>query len=459
MKNYLFILFLLLCQITFSQTFNVETIIQSGSNDSRINLVFLSDGYQANELDKFIRDATDFSNKLFRESPYKEYKNYFNIHAIKVPSNQSGASHPGTATDVSEPYPDHPIIDVDNYFESTFDTDGIHRLLASNNSTAMNVLANNFPTYDVALIIVNSLYHGGSGGQIGVSSLNSDIVIHELGHSFADLNDEYYAGDVFAKESINMTQETDPSLVKWKNWMGINNIGINQHCCGGNSATWYRPHENCKMRYRESPFCAICIEGTIEKIHALTSPVMGFTPQNTGIIDLSNPMNFKVNLIESIPNSLHTEWILNGDVFENNANSVFISSSNLLVGTNALQVTIKDTSSHLKIDSHETIHIETILWNINATSSSIDDISENYLKIELFPNPMQDILYFNLTSQLKEDYTVTIIDISGKQIITKKIHYLELHPQIKLSQLRAGLYFINFSFENGLKVSSKIIKI
>jgi len=457
MKNYLFILFLLLCQITFSQSFNVETIIQSGSNDSRINLVFLPDGYQANELDKFIKDATDFSNKLFRESPYKEYKNYFNIHAIKIPSNQSGANHPGNATDVAEPV--HPVLRVDNYFESTFDTDGIHRLLASNNSTAMTVLANNFPTYDVALIIVNSTYHGGSGGQVGVSSLDSNTVIHELGHSFADLNDEYYAGDIFAKESINMTQETDPSLVTWKNWMGTNNVGIYQHCCGGNASNWYKPHEKCKMQFLESPFCAICMEGTIEKIHALTSPVIAFTPENTGMIDLSNPMNFKVNLIESIPNSLDIEWTLNGDLIEHNTSSVFISPRHLLVGSNALQVTIKDTSPLLKIDNHETIHIETILWNINTTSSSVDDISENYLKIELFPNPTQDILYFNLTTQLKEDYTVTISDVSGKQIFTKNIHYLELHPQVKLSPLRAGIYFINFSFENGLKVSGKIIKI
>src|SRR5690606_39421629 len=81
----------------------VETIKMSGEDDKRINLIILSEGYQAYELTQFRIDAINFTNAMFNESPFKEYANYFNVHIIKVPSNQSGADHPGTASDVTEP--------------------------------------------------------------------------------------------------------------------------------------------------------------------------------------------------------------------------------------------------------------------------------------------------------------------------------------------------------------------
>ena len=444
--------------LSFAQTFDTEAIFQSGTDFSRINLVILSDGYTEIELDQFMIDATNFSDALFAETPYKEYKNYFNVYAIKVPSAQSGASHPGTATDVDEPQ--HPVLVVDNYFESTFDAYDIHRLLVSNDNIVTSTLANNFPFYDMALVLVNSPYYGGSGGGIAVSSLHSssnDIAIHELGHSFGGLADEYYAGDIYFIEGINMTQETDPSLVKWKNWMGINDIGIYQHCCGGESEDWYRPHQECKMRYLSSPFCSVCIEGTIERIHSLVSSVASIAP-NASSIDLSNPVTFELELIEPIPNSLNVEWSLNGIIFQTDTNSITISSDDLLSGSNTLQVTVIDNSTLLKVDNHETVHFRTILWNIDNENLSTNIVVNNSLKIELYPNPTQDVLNFNLTTELQENYTVSIIDLSGKQLITKDFNHLDEYPQISLNELPSGVYLINFSFGNRTFVTSKIVK-
>lgn len=372
-KKTFFLCFIILSQFSFSQVFDVETILESGSNESRINLVILSDGYQSHELNQFVTDATNFSNDLFNETPYKEYKNYFNVHVIKVPSNMSGANHPGTATDVTEP--EHPIQIVDNYFESTFDAYGIHRLLVSNSNKAINVLASNFPTYDLAMVLVNTPYYGGSGGPIAVSSLHassSEIAIHELAHSFVDLKDEYYAGDVYAKEGINMTQETNQNDVKWANWVGQNNIGIYQYCCGGNSADWYHPSQNCKMQYLNSPFCSVCTEGTIEVIHSLTSPIDSYLPDSAETINLSAPIPFSISTIAPIPNTLSVEWTLNGTVIDNSEFSTLISPSDLVTGNNQLQATIEDSTSLLKIDNHETIHNETILWNIDYNPQPID---------------------------------------------------------------------------------------
>jgi len=459
MKKLIFSCFLFLSASLNSQTFDIETIIQSGSNDSRINVVILSDGYQSTELNQFINDANNFSNALFAETPYKEYKNYFNVHAIKVASNESGANHPNTASDEVSSN-NQPEATVDNYFESTFDAYGVHRLLVSNNTKVNEVLANNFPSYDIVLVLVNSPYYGGSGGEIAVASLHSSanqIAIHELGHSFVSLLDEYYPGDIYVREGINMTQETDPAKVKWTNWMNINGTGIYTYGTSGTAANWNRPHQNCKMRYLDKPFCAVCTEGTIEQIHAITSSIDSYSPSNTGTIDLSTPINFEINTINPIPNTLAISWSLNGNIINSEYFSISISKEDLVSGNNQLIATVQDTSELLKIDNHETLHFSTTTWNINSSTLNIEDIATNSFEIKLFPNPTKDILYFDVKN-IKENYSVFINDITGKQLLQKKINNLDEVENINISTLSSGLYLINFVFENGTKVSKKITK-
>ncbi|NND31374.1 MAG: peptidase M64, partial [Saprospiraceae bacterium] len=79
-------LVLLACTPLVSQPISVDTIRWAGSEDDRINLVFLGDGYQESELDKYITDVHKVVDHFFTESPFKEYKPYFNILAIKVVS-------------------------------------------------------------------------------------------------------------------------------------------------------------------------------------------------------------------------------------------------------------------------------------------------------------------------------------------------------------------------------------
>src|SRR5258708_7869266 len=90
------------------------------------------------------------------------------------------------------------VFNVDSviYFGSTFNYAGIDRLLVPVNSSHIySVLANNFPQYDQVFVVVNSTKYGGSGGFAATASINSssaEIAIHEMGHSFAALRDEYW---------------------------------------------------------------------------------------------------------------------------------------------------------------------------------------------------------------------------------------------------------------------------
>ena len=127
-----------------AQVLEVDTILRNDDEEKFINFVVLGDGYTADQEDEFSADARDFTEYLIAQEPYQNYRNFFNVFGIKVASNESGADHPGDATDVNEPAFD--IIGVDNYFGSTFDGFGSHRLLIVKNTFAVfEVLANNFP--------------------------------------------------------------------------------------------------------------------------------------------------------------------------------------------------------------------------------------------------------------------------------------------------------------------------
>src|SRR5262245_59014504 len=97
----------------------LTTIFTNGLNSSRINLVVLSEGYKINQLGQFLTDATNAVNSLLAAPPYSEYRSYINAVAISVASAQSGSDHYTPATSL-----------VDTYFNSSFDSYGIQRLIS-----------------------------------------------------------------------------------------------------------------------------------------------------------------------------------------------------------------------------------------------------------------------------------------------------------------------------------------
>jgi hypothetical protein len=453
-----FLLIFILSTGINAQKFKVDTLVNSGPTKNRINLVILADGYTATEFAKFKLDANSFVNALFNKSPYKQYKSYFNVFGINVISKESGASHPGTATDVSEPA--SPITTVNNFFGSRFDFAGTHRLLvATNNLGIQRVLADNFPLYDQVLVLVNSSVYGGSGGQIAVSSTNvsaNEIAIHEIGHSMINLIDEYYVGDQFSREGVNMTGVTDPSKVKWKNWMGFNGVGIYKHGTTGNSANWYRPHERCIMRFLNNDFCSVCIQGTIEKIHNLVDPFDQVSPSDASNLDnVSLPINFKIDLIPQVIPTVDVEWFVN-DVSKTKNNSSFtLNKNDLKNGVNVIRANIEDKTNLLRIDEH--LHTYSIDWSLKyngTTSIESEKYKISRFKASIFPNPSTDFIEVNIEDD-EGKYDLVLRDLLGKIVTEKKI---EKYIKLDVSNFKVGVYIIEFS-QNGLRLGSKKILI
>ncbi|NBP67113.1 MAG: T9SS C-terminal target domain-containing protein [Cytophagia bacterium] len=450
-------------QLAIGQTFLVDTIFVNGNLQDQINIVFLSDGYQQMEMDKYITDVNSMLSSLFDQVPFKNYKNYFNAFAIRVPSQESGAMHPQNSAD-----PDclgvPKVSTINNYFGSTFDYAGIHRLLAiTKPGAAASILANQLPQYDLVFVLVNSPYYGGAGGDIATSSTHnsaSEISIHEIGHTFAFLADEYWAGSSYAAERPNLTQESNSSTIKWKSWLNVNGIGIYPHA---ESPTWYRPHQSCKMRLLGNPFCSVCTENFVERIHSLTKPIISFEPKTINL-DLENTdLQFKLFTLKPSPNTLKIEWKKANTVIGKNIESVTVPVSDFNSKITSITATVIDTTSFTRNFNHLTTHLYSVQWIVKADNIVTEVFSSLYeFQVTVFPNPIKYQLTFNLEIPISGNVSVILTDVSGK--VKKTLVNKRLNAGLHSYEFPAsdvipvpGIYFLNFNL-NGNLITQRIIR-
>ncbi len=451
MKKTLFSLFI--SSFCFAQVFETVPILQNGTNDKRINIAVMGDGFTAAEQTNFVNSALSTVNYLFTKSPYKEYKNYFNAYAIKVISPESGVKHPGTATDVTEPV--FPVSNPNNYFSSSFDN-GVHRCYYGNTTKVTQVLQANLPDYDATYILGNSAEYGGCGGTYAFATLDpsaNEVVVHELGHSFGKLADEYwFAG---TGESPNKTQNSNAATIKWKNWVGQNDVGIYPYT---ESPTWFRPHQNCEMRYLNKEFCSVCTETLIERIHSLVSPVDSFTPANSSTLNGNSNVTFTVNEILPIPNTLTNTWTLNGTPLSSTSNTVTLTPAQLNGGNNTLLFSVTDGTSLVKVDNHSAVHFATVTWTLSKAVLGTSDVRAEERRFGIYPNPANNEFYIKGKQDFGKNVKVLFYDASGRVVPVKYELKDAVTIFVDINVIPSGVYTLAVSENNGLIISQKIVK-
>ena len=449
-KNYFTLLLLLLSLAANAQIFDVDTIQYKGNSDKFINIVIMGDGYTEPQQAAFLNRATEFTNSLFNVTPWSNYKNYFNVFAIKVISNETGTKHPNTASDCNGSLP---VSNPDTYFGCTFDAQNIHRLVVvQSHSRVMSVLAANVPNYDQAIILANSSHYGGSGGTFAVSTTHAQgyqITAHELGHSFADLGDEYYAGDAYFSERPNMTLQNNPNLIKWKNWLTLDTaIGIHSHCCGGNTGLWYKPTTNaCKMEILGAAYCSVCKESIIEKIHSLVNPIITYAPETLNLSSAETALTFRLSeLAKPVPNTLEIKWQLDSTVLANNSEMFELDPSTLAIGTHTLTATVTDQTVLVRTTSHADIHFSTVVWTIEKTVLGLQAVAKDMqLSYALYPNPAVGNFTLALELSKTADLSVSILSLDGKivaQIPQKTVGEGKYEQNINIDNLADGSYLV-----------------
>lgn len=190
----------------------------NGNSHKKVDLLFLGEGYTVNEKDKFRKDLKKFSDWVFEWEPYKRYKKAFNVYGILSPSVESGTDEPRANS-----YKNTALNTSFNTFDSP------RYILTEDNKTLRDV-AGQVP-YDAILIMINHDRYGGGGIYNAYTTFTAGddrsefLLVHEMGHSFAGLADEYYTSDVsyeeFYKPGVeplahNLTALLDPENIKWK---------------------------------------------------------------------------------------------------------------------------------------------------------------------------------------------------------------------------------------------------
>ena len=403
--QFLFMSISLISMLT-GEVFSVTDIMINGDQDSRVNIVFLGDGYTQEEMNDYIDDVGEVVEGLFSAVPYSNYINYFNVFAIEVPSNESGTDHPGTAYDCGGDAGN--VFYADTYFNSTFDYYGIHRLLVPlNTSAAYDVLIDNTPQWDIVFLMVNTTIYGGSGGAFATFSRNAastEIAVHELGHSFAGLADEYwYSG----WEAANMTQESNPLLNKWNPWLYDNDIGIYQYEDPGYN--WYRPHQNCKMRYLGPPFCSVCAEQTIKSVYSILDLIDSYFPENLElIVPVFGTEYFSINPILNIPNSITIDWFIDEQPMFQGSTNLELEASLYSEGEHEVKVVVKDLSDLVRNDPLSLLESE-VIWNM-----TIECNAEGDLNMDGMVNIQDVILLVNNVIGISADFTCADLNGDGE---------------------------------------------
>src|SRR5688572_29076351 len=192
-------------------------IQRMGDSATKVDFLIIGDGYTARELRKFEADARRLTKVLFETSPFKEHKNDFNVWALCPPSLESGISRPSTGV-----YRDSPV-------GSTYDAFGSERYILSFDNHKLRRVAQ-FAPYEFIEILANNRTYGGGGIFNLYSTVAADnafanyVFVHEFGHHFAGLADEYYTSSVAyapATDRVepwepNVTALLDVSTLKWR---------------------------------------------------------------------------------------------------------------------------------------------------------------------------------------------------------------------------------------------------
>ncbi len=247
--------------------------------DERIDIAIVAEGYSDSELDLFLDDARTAMESLFAHEPFTSRKDCFNIVCVEVPSADSGVSVPREG------------IWKDTAVGSHFDTFYSDRYLTTLNLFKLHDLLAGIP-YEHIIILANTDTYGG-GGIYNSYTLTTahhsgfkPVVVHEFGHSFAGLADEYYYDDQYSQYYNASTEPWEQNITtmvdlgsKWQDMVGKSypltctpvdwkgkdektalevEIGILEGGGYMSKGVW-RGSQDCRMKTNSYPaFCPVC---------------------------------------------------------------------------------------------------------------------------------------------------------------------------------------------------------
>lgn len=248
-----------------------------------MDVVIVAEGYTAAERGKFLADANAFTtymlstgNKTLND-PFATYSALINSTAVFVTSAQSGYTTDTTTVSTA-------------FGARAYGSDG--RLVYGDQgkvNTALSSLAAN--QKDIVIVLINSDKYGGAGGSVAWATAGNpssyEVALHEIGHSFAGLEDEYAdpalvgTFPLSSLSSVHVAATSVPANVPWKEWLGfkdgLGTVGIYEGGYYRSTGVW-RATQTSKMLYLNTAFSAPEKEAFIDRFYQATSGLVAVAP-------------------------------------------------------------------------------------------------------------------------------------------------------------------------------------
>lgn len=247
-------------------------LIDAGDPAVCLDIAFVAEGYTGEEMELFQQDVERLSAYLLNTPPFDSHRHRINIWAVEAESQESGTDVPG------ERMYRNTSLSASDY------TFGLSRYITTFDLKSLHDHAASVP-YDQLIVLVNSERYGGGGMYNHYASVTSGhplspvVLVHEFGHSFAGLGDEYYDSEVAYEEFYRLDVEPwEPNITtlvdfgsKWENMLepgtpvptpagsgGENKVGVYEGA-GYMSRGIYRPAIDCRMKSNAAGgFCPVC---------------------------------------------------------------------------------------------------------------------------------------------------------------------------------------------------------
>ncbi len=244
----------------------VNQLVGFNPSSQMVDVLLVAEGYTESEKNKFKADAARFVEYFLSSVPFAGCANALNIHSVFYPSRQSGCIQPNQGKN------------PETVLGASFNTFGSERYLQTLNIFTLADYAAAVP-HDLIVVLVNTSEYGGGGvfNSFAIGSvdhpLSMAVLMHEIGHAFAGLGDEYYDSEVpysdFYSADVEPWEPNITTLVdfdsKWKADMANGSVGLVEGA-GYSAKGIYRAQEHCLMKALNAPFCQVCQKAVATRI-------------------------------------------------------------------------------------------------------------------------------------------------------------------------------------------------
>jgi hypothetical protein len=420
---------------TWPNAATVTKLVDHGPDDNRILFVILGDGFTEAEQGEFNGYADSIIQGFQSFEPWKTYWNFINFYRLNVFSLESGCSTPETSKTTP--------------FDGFYYEPGGSPRLGIEGSKVQDTLNYYFTSRITASFLIAHYPKEAGTGFGGLSALTSSprlkyTALHEIGHSFGGLADEYsLAGPMPADASepnVAIPPDTGRNTVKWKAWVEPDSlwpdgeivwptplsltyadfVGLNEGCKYSDYA--YRPERVCMMSNATNPYCRICLEALVLKIHEQVKMLESITPSVPTVYYNFYPTSYFVQPLDQGDIEYTIAWLLDFTSLPEHGNSITLQPWDLGQSPHVLQAIITDTTycqfwrtiskyfPFVKNDPYGLMR-DTVTWNLlygdDIKNQKRDLASAQYLEIRtagrlvsIDAQHFGDLRIYNLQGQL-----------------------------------------------------------